>query len=31
VTLEIILRTVFGVRRGERMAELRDALRDFLD
>jgi cytochrome P450 family 135 len=30
LTLEIILRTVFGVREGERMAELRDALRDFL-
>ena len=31
ITLEIILRTVFGVSEGERMAELRDALRDFLD
>jgi cytochrome P450 len=31
VTLEIILQTVFGVREGERMAELRGALRDFLD
>jgi cytochrome P450 family 135 len=31
MTLEIILRTVFGVRDGERLAELRDALRDFLD
>jgi cytochrome P450 len=31
ITLEIILRTVFGVREGERLAELRDALRDFLD
>ncbi len=31
ITLDIILRTVFGVREGERMAELRDALRDFLD
>ncbi len=30
LTLEIILRTVFGVREGERMTELRDALRDFL-
>lgn len=30
LTLEFILRTVFGVREGERMAELRDALRDFL-
>ena len=31
ITLEIILDTVFGVREGERLAELRDALRDFLD
>jgi cytochrome P450 family 135 len=31
VTLEIILQTVFGVREGERMAELRGALREFLD
>jgi cytochrome P450 len=31
ITLEIILRTVFGAREGEGMAELRDALRDFLD
>lgn len=31
LTLEIILQTVFGVREGERMAELREALRDFLD
>ncbi len=31
ITLDIILRTVFGVRGGERLAELRDALRDFLD
>ncbi len=31
ITLDIILRTVFGVREGERLAELRDALRDFLD
>jgi cytochrome P450 family 135 len=31
ITLDIILRTVFGVREGERMAELRGALRDFLD
>jgi cytochrome P450 family 135 len=30
LTLEIILRTVFGVREGERMSELREALRDFL-
>jgi cytochrome P450 len=31
ITLDIILRTVFGVGEGERLAELRDALRDFLD
>jgi len=31
MTLEIILRTVFGVGGGERLAELREALRDFLD
>jgi cytochrome P450 len=31
ITLEIILETVFGVHGGERMAPLRDALRDFLD
>jgi cytochrome P450 len=31
MTLEIILRTVFGVGEGERLAELREALRDFLD
>ena len=31
MTLEIILRTVFGVREGERLGELREALRDFLD
>jgi cytochrome P450 family 135 len=31
MTLEIILRTVFGVGEGERLGELRDALRDFLD
>ncbi|HET8863836.1 MAG TPA: cytochrome P450 [Solirubrobacterales bacterium] len=31
ITLDIVLRTVFGVREGERMAELREALRDFLD
>jgi cytochrome P450 len=31
ITLDIILRTVFGVSEGETMAELRDALRDFLD
>jgi cytochrome P450 family 135 len=31
LTLEIILETVFGVHGGERMGELRGALRDFLD
>jgi cytochrome P450 len=31
ITLEIILETVFGVHGGERMAPLRDALREFLD
>jgi len=31
MTLEIILRTVFGVGEGERLVELREALRDFLD
>ena len=31
MTLEIILQTVFGVRGGERMGELRAALREFLD
>ena len=31
LTLEVILRTVFGVRGEERLAELRDALRDLLD
>ncbi len=31
MTLEIILRTVFGVREGERLVELRDSLRHFLD
>ena len=31
MTLEIILQTVFGVRGGERMDELRAALREFLD
>jgi len=31
ITLEIILETVFGVHGGERMAALREALRDFLD
>jgi cytochrome P450 len=31
ITLEIILRTVFGVSEGEKLAELRDALREFLD
>lgn len=30
LTLEIILRTVFGVREGEGLAELRDALRHYL-
>jgi cytochrome P450 len=31
MTLEIILRTVFGVGEGERLIELREALREFLD
>jgi cytochrome P450 family 135 len=31
ITLEIILRTVFGVREGERLAELREALPNVLD
>jgi cytochrome P450 family 135 len=31
LTLEIILETVFGIHGGERMGELRAALRDFLD
>src|SRR4051794_34941744 len=31
MTLEIILQTVFGVRGGERIGELRAALREFLD
>jgi cytochrome P450 len=31
MTLEIILQTVFGVREGEQMSELRTALREFLD
>jgi cytochrome P450 len=31
MTLEIILETVFGVHEGERLEELRVALRDFLD
>jgi len=31
LTLEIILQTVFGLHGGERMAELREALRNFLD
>jgi len=31
ITMDIILRTVFGVRAGEAFAELRSALRDFLD
>jgi cytochrome P450 family 135 len=31
MTLEIILRTVFGVSEGERLTALREALREFLD
>jgi len=31
LTLEVILRAVFGVSEGERLAELRDAVRDLLD
>jgi cytochrome P450 len=31
ISLEIILHTVFGVREGRRLAELRESLRDFLD
>jgi len=31
ITLDIILRTVFGIREAEKLVELRDALRDFLD
>jgi cytochrome P450 len=31
ITLEIIIETVFGVHGGDRMRELRGALRDFLD
>jgi cytochrome P450 len=31
ITLEIVLETVFGVHGGERMGQLREALRDFLD
>jgi cytochrome P450 family 135 len=31
MTLEIIIETVFGVHRGERLDELREALRSFLD
>jgi cytochrome P450 len=31
ITLEIIIETVFGVHEAERMGELREALRDFLD
>ena len=31
ITLDIILRTVFGIREAEKLAELRAALRDFLD
>jgi cytochrome P450 len=31
ITLEIVIETVFGVHGGERMAPLRDALREFLD
>jgi len=31
ITLDIILRTVFGIEGEQRMSELRDALREFLD
>ncbi len=31
ITLDIILRTVFGIREAGKLVELRDALRDFLD
>ena len=31
ITLEIVLETVFGIHGGERMGQLREALRDFLD
>jgi cytochrome P450 len=31
ITLDIILRTVFGVGEGEKVLDLREALRDFLD
>jgi cytochrome P450 family 135 len=31
MTLDIIIETVFGVHGGERLADLREALRDFLD
>src|SRR6185436_4863180 len=31
LTLEIILRTVFGAREGEGLADLRDALRHYLE
>ena len=31
LTLDIVLRTVFGVREGRALDELRDALRDFLE
>ena len=31
LTLEVILRTVFGLREGERMSELREALRRYLN
>jgi cytochrome P450 len=31
ITLDIILRTVFGIREADKLVELRDALRDFLD
>jgi cytochrome P450 len=31
ITLEIVLETIFGIHGGERMGQLRDALRDFLD
>ena len=31
ITLEIVLETVFGIHGGERMGQLREALREFLD
>jgi cytochrome P450 len=31
ITLDVILRTVFGVREGGKLVELREALREFLD